>query len=116
MQQNDPYNLQRFVHAQDSVYNQVLSELRAGRKTGHWIWFIFPQISGLGYSAMAQEYAISSRAEAERYLQHPILGPRLRECTALVNTVKGRSIQEIFGEVDSCLLYTSPSPRDGLLS
>jgi hypothetical protein len=73
---NDPYNLRRFVDAQDPCFERVRAELRAGRKTGHWMWFIFPQIKGLGYSPLALEYAISSREEAEAYLRHPILGPR----------------------------------------
>ena len=80
----DPYDLRRFVAAQNPVFDQVRAELRAGRKRSHWMWFVFPQIKGLGSSPMAQKYAISSRAEAEAYLDHPILGPRLRECTGLV--------------------------------
>jgi uncharacterized protein (DUF1810 family) len=98
---NDPYNLQRFVVAQNPVYQEVCSELRNGYKSGHWMWFIFPQIEGLGYSHLANKFAISSREEAEAYLKHPILGPRLRECTRLVIVVKGRSIDEIFGYTDS---------------
>src|SRR5271170_3378050 len=77
---NAPHNLDRFVDAQNPVFDQVRAELRRGRKTGHWMWFIFPQIKGLGSSAMANRYAIASRAEAAAYLAHPILGPRLREC------------------------------------
>jgi uncharacterized protein (DUF1810 family) len=84
---SDPHNLQRFVDAQASVFSQVLAELRAGRKRSHWMWFIFPQIAGLGSSDMAQHFAISGRAEAEAYLAHPTLGPRLRQCTELVNQV-----------------------------
>jgi uncharacterized protein (DUF1810 family) len=97
---NDPFNLRRFVDAQQPVLEQVSSELRAGYKVTHWMWFIFPQIRGLGFSHMANTYAISSREEAEAYLSHPLLGPRLRECTRLVNAVQGRSIEEIFGDPD----------------
>ena len=93
---HDPYRLERFVDAQNDVYDEVCAELRKGEKRGHWIWFIFPQIQGLGSSRTAAEFAISSREEAERYLEHPILGPRLRECTRLVTLVEGRSIQQIF--------------------
>jgi len=98
---NDPYNLQRFVEAQNPVFEQVLSELRNGQKRGHRMWFIFPQIKGLGKSETSREFAISSREEAQAYLEHPLLGPRLRECTRLVNIVEGRSIGQIFGYVDS---------------
>jgi uncharacterized protein (DUF1810 family) len=96
----DPYALQRFVDAQRSVYAQVETELRAGRKESHWMWYIFPQIEGLGRSAMAQKYAISSLSEAAEYLNHPELGKRLRECTRLVTAINGRSIQDIFGYPD----------------
>jgi len=94
------YNLQRFLDAQERVYGAVLDELRAGRKSSHWIWFIFPQITGLGHSAMAQQFAIGSHDEAKAYLQHPTLGPRLRACTQLVLDVNGRSAEEIFGYPD----------------
>ena len=94
---DDPYDLQRFVDAQDRIYAQMKDELRAGHKRSHWMWFVFPQIEGLGESAMAQRYAISSLAEAQAYLNHPPLGERLRESTMLVNLVEGRSIKEIFG-------------------
>lgn len=97
----DKYNLQRFLDAQDHVYDTVLAELRAGRKASHWIWFIFPQITGLGHSGMAQKFAISSLDEAKAYLQHPVLGPRLRECTQLVLDVNGRSAEEIFSSPDN---------------
>jgi uncharacterized protein (DUF1810 family) len=97
---NDPYDLQRFVDAQNPMFEQVCSELRAGSKEGHWMWFVFPQLKGLGHSWMASKFGISSRAEAEAYLRHPILGPRLRECTRLVNLVDGRSIEQIFGFPD----------------
>jgi uncharacterized protein (DUF1810 family) len=97
---NDPFDLQRFVVAQSPVYEQVCSELRGGRKSSHWIWFIFPQIEGLGSSPTARKFAISSRAEAEAYLKHPILGPRLIACTRLVTLVEGRSINQILGYPD----------------
>jgi uncharacterized protein (DUF1810 family) len=96
---NDPFDLQRFVDAQAPVYEQVLRELRAGRKTSHWMWFVFPQVAGLGYSSMAQRYAISGRDEAVAYLEHPVLGPRLRECTAIVNAM-GRTAHQVFGAPD----------------
>jgi uncharacterized protein (DUF1810 family) len=96
----DAYNLQRFLDAQERVYDTVLDELRAGRKSSHWIWSIFPQITGLGHSEMAQQFAIGSLDEAKAYLQHPILGPRLRACTQLVLDVNGRSAEEIFGYPD----------------
>jgi uncharacterized protein (DUF1810 family) len=97
---NDPFNLQRFVKAQEPVFEQVTAELRTGYKASHWMWFVFPQIRGLGSSRMAQAYAIASREEAVAYLKHPILGPRLRECTRLVNEVQGRPIEDIFGDPD----------------
>ena len=103
---HDPYNLFRFVEAQDSVYEQVLAELRQGRKTSHWMWFVFPQIQGLGHSYMAQQFAISSLEEAKSYLQHPILGPRLRECTKLVNDTSGRTIHQIFGYPDDLKFHS----------
>jgi uncharacterized protein (DUF1810 family) len=96
----DPYDLDRFVRAQDPVLAQVRRELAEGRKRSHWMWFVFPQLRGLGHSAMAQRYAIGSLAEARAYLAHPVLGPRLVECTALVNRVEGRSAHEIFGSPD----------------
>jgi uncharacterized protein (DUF1810 family) len=98
---DDPYNLQRFVDAQESTYEGACSELREGRKCGHWMWFIFPQIAGLGHSQLASKFAISSREEAEAYLRHPLLGPRLRECAQLVTLVQGHSTEEIFGYTDS---------------
>jgi uncharacterized protein (DUF1810 family) len=96
----DPFDLQRFLDAQSTVFEQVCLELRAGRKKSHWMWFVFPQLSGLGHSLMANRYSIATRDEAEAYIQHPILGPRLRECTALVNLVEGRAIEQIFGSPD----------------
>ena len=103
----DPYNLDRFVHAQDGIYERVREELRAGRKTSHWMWFIFPQLRGLGQSQMAHTYGIASRAEAEAYLNHPVLGQRLRECTRLVNAVQGSSVEEIFGYPDDLKFRSS---------
>ena len=103
----DPHNLQRFVDAQAPIYEQVRAELRAGRKTTHWIWFIFPQVSGLGYSPMAQRFAIAGRGEAEGYLQHPLLGPRLAECTMLVNQHAGEDIVDIFGDIDAMKFRSS---------
>ena len=97
---SDPYDLQRFVDAQDSVYANVVRELAAGRKRSHWMWFIFPQIAGLGFSAMAQRFAIGSRAEAVAFLAHDILGPRLIECTGLVMSVTGKTIHDILGSPD----------------
>ena len=92
---NDPYNLQRFIDAQNPIYEQVCSELRQGCKTGHWMWFIFPQIRGLGHSPMASRFAISSLEEARAYLNDPMLGSRLRECTRLINRAEGLTIQQI---------------------
>jgi uncharacterized protein (DUF1810 family) len=101
------FDLQRFVDAQDPVFEDVLLELRRGDKEGHWMWFIFPQISGLGSSAMSQRFAISSRAEAEAYLAHAVLGPRLIRCTELVNAVESRSAERIFGPVDAMKFRSS---------
>ena len=100
MRMDDPFDLQRFVDAQFGVYDDACDELRAGRKASHWMWFVFPQLRGLGHSAMAQRYGIASLDEARAYLAHPVLGPRLRECTRLVLQVKGRTIHEIFGSPD----------------
>ena len=104
---SDPYDLQRFVEAQQPVYPRVVSELGAGRKQSHWMWFIFPQIEGLGHSAMAQRYAIGSRAEAVAYLDHPVLGPRLRECARLVSAVAGKDIHAILGSPDDMKFKSS---------
>jgi uncharacterized protein (DUF1810 family) len=104
---SDSFDLERFISAQAPVYSRVVSELRAGQKQSHWMWFIFPQIAGLGYSAMAQRYAIGSRAEAEAYLDHPVLGPRLRECTRLVNAVDGKDINAILGYPDDMKFKSS---------
>jgi uncharacterized protein (DUF1810 family) len=116
----DPYDLQRFVDAQDPVYEQVRAQLRAGRKRSHWMWFVFPQIEGLGSSAMAQRFAIGSRAQAQAYLAHPVLGPRLRECTQLVLAVQDRSIHDILGSPDdlkfrsSMTLFAQVAPQQGV--
>ena len=96
----DPFDLQRFLDAQEPVYPRVLAELQRGRKQSHWMWFIFPQLAGLGHSEMAQRFAIASRDEAVAYLGHAVLGSRLRECTALVNAVDGRTAREILGSPD----------------
>lgn len=104
---NDPYRLQRFVDAQASCFAQVRTELLAGQKQSHWMWFIFPQISGLGSSPMAKRFAISGSAEADAYLVHPVLGHRLRDCTALVNAVEDRSIHDIFGYPDDLKFHSS---------
>src|ERR1700688_3201536 len=97
---SDPFNLQRFVDAQNPVFESVRRELREGLKQSHWMWFIFPQLKGLGSSPTAVYFSIASRAEADAYLLHSILGPRLRECTGLVTKIDGRSIEEIFGYPD----------------
>ena len=97
---NSSHNLERFTQAQDPIYEKVLSELRSGRKRTHWMWFVFPQIAGLGTSHMARTFAISSREEADAYLNKTLLGERLRECTELVLAVEGRTINEIFGSPD----------------
>jgi uncharacterized protein (DUF1810 family) len=116
----DVCNLQHFLTAQAPTYNTVLAELRSGRKSSHWIWFIFPQIIGLGRSGIAQQFAIGSLDEVKAYLQHPILGPRLRTCTQLVLNVDGRSAEEIFGYPDnlkfrSCMtLFLTASTDNGI--
>ena len=103
----DRYNLKRFEEAQAAVYARVCEELRAGEKRSHWMWFIFPQIRGLGRSPMAERFAIGSMDEARAYLQHPVLGMRLRDCTALVNAVEGRTAAEIFGFPDDLKFHSS---------
>ena len=103
----DPFDPQRFLDAQSSVYPLVLDELRRGRKQSHRMWFIFPQLAGLGHSAMAQRFAIASRAEAVAYLGHGVLGSRLRECTALVNGIEGRTIFEMLGSPDDLKFHSS---------
>jgi uncharacterized protein (DUF1810 family) len=101
------FDLERFVDAQDPVYGAVLDELRSGRKRTHWMWFIFPQIAGLGSSAMSQKYAISSSDEAAAYLAHPVLGPRLRECAAVVAAIDDKPIEEIFDDPDDRKFHSS---------
>lgn len=103
------YQLERFIDAQDGngTYEQAVSELRSGRKVGHWMWFIFPQIAGLGHSSMSRKFAISSLAEAQAYLRHPILGPRLTKCAQLVAGINGKSATEIFGSIDALKLRSS---------
>jgi uncharacterized protein (DUF1810 family) len=102
-------DLERFVKAQDSggTYHQAVRELRNGRKTSHWMWFIFPQIAGLGRSAMAQAFAISDVAEAQAYLGHPMLGPRLVECAGIVASHRGLTAEQIFGGIDAIKLRSS---------
>jgi uncharacterized protein (DUF1810 family) len=118
MTSRDPFNLQRFVDAQNPVFEEVRRELQEGRKRSHWMWFIFPQLKGLGSSQTAVYFGIASRTEAEMYLQHSILGPRLHECTRLVNHVDGRSIEEIFGYADdlkfrsSMTLFAAAQPEN----
>jgi uncharacterized protein (DUF1810 family) len=104
---NDPYDLQRFVDAQAAIYAQVVAELRAGRKRSHWMWFIFPQISGLGASPMAIRYAISGRDEAVAYLDHPLLGLRLHECTRLVTAAPETAIGKVLGSPDDLKFRSS---------
>ncbi|HXC53744.1 MAG TPA: DUF1810 domain-containing protein [Rhizomicrobium sp.] len=122
MSATDPFQLSRFVDAQAPVFDRVLAELRAGHKQSHWMWFVFPQLAGLGRSAMAQRYAISSLDEARAYLAHPVLGPRLRACTRLVLAVQGRSAQAIFGAPDdlkfrsSLTLFAAGAPDETLFS
>ena len=103
----DLFNLQRFVSAQEGVYSDVLAELQSGQKRTHWMWFIFPQLDGLGYSATSKHYAIKSISEAQHYLNHPVLGPRLIECAEAVLAVKGRSASAIFGSPDDMKLKSS---------
>jgi uncharacterized protein (DUF1810 family) len=104
---NDPYNLQRFVDAQHGVYEQVRRELQEGRKRSHWMWFIFPQIRGLGRSHTAEIFAITSKDEAVAYLNHSVLGPRLRECTQWVAQVEGRTLEQILGYPDNLKFRSS---------
>jgi uncharacterized protein (DUF1810 family) len=106
---NNPYDLERFVAAQDAgrTYERATQELRSGQKTSHWMWFVFPQIAGLGRSPAARTYAISSIEEAKAYLAHPRLGRRLTECAGLLATLEGRTARDIFGEVDAQKLHSS---------
>jgi len=100
-------DLRRFLDAQDPIFDQALAELKAGHKRSHWMWFIFPQMRGLGHSAMAQFYGIASRAEVEAYLDHPVLGPRLRSCTRMVNRHTGLTARRIFGQPDDMKFHSS---------
>jgi len=106
---DDPYRLERFVQAQDTggTFQRAVAELRAGRKVTHWMWFVFPQVEGLGLSAMSQRYAISGLAEARAYLQHPVLGTRLVECATVLAATDGKSAAEILGAVDAMKLRSS---------
>ena len=104
---NDPHDLQRFVDAQNPVYAQVCAELAAGAKASHWMWFVFPQLQGLGRSSIARHYGIASRAEAEAYWRHPLLGPRLKECSELVLAVEGKTAHQIFGSPDDLKFHSS---------
>jgi uncharacterized protein (DUF1810 family) len=118
----DPHRLERFVAAQDrgGTYELAIAELRAGRKRGHWMWFVFPQISGLGQSPMSRRYAIASLEEARAYFEHPVLGPRLTECTRIVSELDAGSAEEIFGGIDaiklrsSLTLFARANPGDAL--
>ena len=117
---NDPFDLERFVRAQKGDYERALAEIRNGRKRSHWMWYIFPQIEGLGSSAMSQRYAIRSRAEARAYLDHALLGPRLLDCVEALLNLEGRSVEQIFGFPDdrklrSCAtLFETVSPPDSV--
>lgn len=104
---NDPYQLQRFVEAQVGVYERALTELRAGAKRTHWMWFVFPQLDALGHSATAQFYGIKNLDEARAYLAHPTLGPRLHECVAAILAVEGRTAHDVFGSPDDLKLGSS---------
>lgn len=103
----DVHNLERFILAQDRVYPSVLAELNAGQKQTHWMWFVFPQIKGLGRSATAQHYAIASKEEARAYLEHPVLGRRLQECARIISQIEGRSAEQVFGGIDALKLRSS---------
>jgi uncharacterized protein (DUF1810 family) len=94
-------DLERFIVEQERAYRGALEELRAGRKTGHWIWFVFPQVAGLGQSAMSQRFSIASMGDAKAYLEHPVLGARLRECAGVLLTTRGRTAEDIFGPLDA---------------
>ncbi len=106
---DDPYDLERFVsaHDVDGTYDRAVAELRRGQKTGHWMWFVFPQIAGLGQSPTSRKFAISSLEEAKVYLRHPVLGPRLLQCAGIVAVTQGRSAEQIFGGVDAQKLRSS---------
>jgi uncharacterized protein (DUF1810 family) len=111
---SDPFNLQRFVEAQRTTFGQALAEITAGAKRSHWMWFVFPQVAGLGVSPPAQHYAIGSRAEAEAYLAHVVLGGNLREITRAANAVAGRSAHAIFGSPDDVKFSSSMTLFDAI--
>lgn len=121
----DPHHLERFVQAQEGVHDRALAELRAGRKTSHWMWFVFPQLAGLGRSATAQHYSLDGVAEARAYLAHPVLGPRLLDATAVVEAAPARSADDLLGGIDALKLRSSmtlfahaapdPAPFRGVL-
>ena len=119
---SDPFNLQRFVDAQEASYARALHELRAGRKRTHWIWYILPQVQGLGLSAMSMRYAICSLAEAQAYLANPVLGNRLRECVKELNSLEDLTVVQVLGDIDtvkfrSCLtLFAQASPSEPIFS
>lgn len=119
---NDPFDLNRFVEAQRNDFDNALAEIRRGRKDSHWMWYIFPQFHGLGLSPMSQQYAIQSRAEAEAYLQHELLGPRLKEIAAAALFVEEKSAREIFGSPDDlklkscCTLFAAVSPAGSVFA
>jgi uncharacterized protein (DUF1810 family) len=102
----DPHDLDRFARAQEGDYDRALSEIKSGRKRSHWMWYIFPQFDGLGFSSTARRYSIKSVPEAKAYLRHPVLGPRLTECAGAVLSVEGRSAHEIFGSPDDLKLHS----------
>ncbi len=108
MTASDPFDLERFVEAQSETYESAVAEIRAGRKQSHWMWFVFPQLHGLGYSAMARRYGITGLAEARAYLSHPVLGARLRECAEVLEALdSGESVTGIFGSTDAMKLRSS---------
>ncbi len=111
---SDPYDLQRFVDAQEPAFETACAELAAGRKQSHWMWFVFPQIEGLGRSPTAQRFAISGRAEARAYLRHAVLGPRLRRATELANAIEGRTVHQIFGAPDDMKFHSSMTLFDAV--
>jgi uncharacterized protein (DUF1810 family) len=106
-QMNDTFNLQRFVDAQRGEFEQAVNELKQGRKRSHWIWYVFPQVQGLGQSPASRKFAISSLAEAQAYLEHPLLGPRLRECTQIVLGIENKSANDILGSPDDVKFRSS---------
>ncbi|RLM63093.1 DUF1810 domain-containing protein [Halorubrum sp. Atlit-8R] len=114
MSADDPHDLERFLDAQEGVIESAKRELRSGRKRGHWMWFVFPQVEGLGSSRTSRRYAIGSREEAVAYLAHPTLGARLRECTAIVNGIDGRTAREVFGSPDDLKFRSSMTLFDAV--